>query len=168
MGKFKGYMLDEADRETHRYVAVQYDQATQKKLREWALENGFDLTVDFDGTEQSFNQFDFHTTIFFTTTKHTSPRFGLYDVVVPNTARVTGYEILGKERQIPTLRVESDGILKLRKYFEKEGYNDEWPEYKPHITVSYAQTFPDMSKIKLPDFELTFDKYKIQEAKQIV
>jgi 3-methyladenine DNA glycosylase AlkC len=40
MKTFMEYITEEA---TTKYVAVQYDEATQRKLRTWAKENNFDL-----------------------------------------------------------------------------------------------------------------------------
>lgn len=61
MIRFKDFM---EENKTTKYVAVQYDKQTQRKLMAWAKDNGFDLETKYDGTKQNEDDFDFHTTIF--------------------------------------------------------------------------------------------------------
>lgn len=147
-----------------KYVAVQYDEATQRKLRKWAKENGFDLTTKYDGTKQNEEDFDFHTTIFFTTSKHDIPN-RKHTIAPPNSAKVVDIMMLGANNDIPVLKIESLAISRLRKYYEDTyDMKDAWPEYKPHVSVSYSKDLPDMKKVKLPTFELTFNEIKVDDA----
>jgi len=152
---------------TKKYVAVQYDEATQRKLRAWAQDNGFDLTTKYDGTKQDAKDFDFHTTIFFTTTEHQIPNH--VKVIAPSaSAKVVDIMMLGVNNDIPVLKIESPMVLRLRKHYaEVYGMEDQWPEYKPHVSVSYSKDLPDMSKVKLPTFELTFNEIKVDDAAEI-
>ena len=149
---------------TSKYVAVQYDEATQKKLRDWAKKNGFDLTVNYDGTPQQEEDFDFHTTIFFTTTKHDVEN-ETKKLVSPGQAKVVDIMMLGVNNDIPVLKIESSDILDIRKQYEEQyGMKDAWPEYKPHVSLSYSTDIPNTTGIKLPKFELRFDQVKIDDA----
>jgi tRNA A22 N-methylase len=47
-----------------KYISVIYDQSSQKKLRDWCIKNGFDLTKSYDEKDQNEKDFEFHTTIF--------------------------------------------------------------------------------------------------------
>jgi hypothetical protein len=147
-----------------KYVAVQYDAATQRKLRAWAKENGFDLTKKYDGSDQSEEDFDFHTTIFFTTSKHDIPNHK--KVIAPaGTAKVVDIIMLGANNDIPVLKIESSMVTRLRNHYaDTYDMKDAWPEYKPHVSISYSKDLPDMKKVKLPTFELTFNEIKVDDA----
>jgi 2'-5' RNA ligase len=147
-----------------KYIAVYYNEETQKNLRDWCGQNEFDLTVDHDGNPQSANQFKFHTTIFYSTNE-------LYlknveKTISPFVVKPQGFAMLGSEFDIPVLKVKYEGNLKaLRQKYEKIGLQDEWPDYKPHISLSYARNKRDMSNLKMPDFRLIIDKFRIEDLK---
>lgn len=159
---FKQFM--EERKPKRKYVAVQYDVTTQRKLREWAKENGFDLTTRYDGTSQSEEDFDFHTTIFYTTSEHDIPNHK--KVIAPSgVAKVTGITMLGHNKDIPVLEIHSPMVLRMRRHYaDVHGMKDEWPEYTPHVSVSYSKNLPDISKVKLPTFDLTFNEIKIEDG----
>ncbi len=158
MKTFREYMTEELKT---KYVAVQYDAETQKKLRDWAKANGFDLTSKYDGSPQAEEDFDFHSTIFFTTSKHDIPNH--LKSIKPATAKAVDIIMLGD--RIPVLKVESPTILAIRKHYEETyGMQDQYPDYIPHVSVSYSKNLPDMSNIKLPDFPLVFNEIKVDDA----
>jgi 2'-5' RNA ligase len=149
-----------------KYVAVQYDEATQRKLRAWAKENGFDLETKYDGTKQDEKDFDFHTTIFFTTSKHNIPNH-VKTIAPSGTAKVVDIMMLGVNNDIPVLKIDSMMVLRIRKHYQDAyGMEDQWPEYKPHVSISYSKDLPDMSKVKLPTFELTFNEIKVDDGNE--
>lgn len=147
-----------------KYVAVIYDKESQDKLREWATENGFDLTKSYSGNQQDPKDFDFHTTIFFTTNevnlrnKETKKK--------PAEVTIQGIKFLGENEDIPVLKLELSGdIKKLREEFEGLGLEDQWPSYQPHISLSYAKEKRDVSKIKMPTFSPKYDTIVIRDIK---
>ena len=152
---------------TKKYVAVQYDESTQRKLRAWAEDNGFDLMTKYDGTKQDPKDFDFHTTIFFTTTEHQIPNH--VKVIAPSgSAKVVDIMMLGVNNDIPVLKIESPMIMRIRKHYaEAYGMKDAWPNYIPHVSLSYSKDLPDMSKVKPPTFELTFNEIKVDDAAEV-
>lgn len=158
---FREYMEVPAKR---KYVAVQYDAITQRRLREWAKQNGFDLTTKYNGEKQDEKDFDFHTTVFYTTTEHSLPNH--MRVIAPGgSAKVVGFEMLGQNKNIPVLKVSSPMINRIRQHYaETYGMKDEWPNYIAHVSVSYSKDLPDISKLKLPDFELTFNQIKVEDG----
>lgn len=160
-----GFKMFISEEKSKKYVAVQYDNDTQKKLRAWAKENGFDLTAKYDGEKQREEDFDFHTTIFFSTTEHDLANG---KSKTSGSAKVVDILMLGVNNDIPVLKIESDSIWNIRKYFaDKYGMKDAWDEYKPHVSVSYSKdNLPEMSKVKLPDFDLTFNELKVDDAKE--
>jgi hypothetical protein len=153
-----------------KYVAVQYDTATQVKLRQWCIENGYDLTVDIDGSEQRMEDFDFHTTVFFTTNRFRASWRGEFKMLhAPYEAFVVGFEYLGEEENVPVLKVESPNLWAIRDYFEDYGLEDAWDEWKPHISISYAGKHGGVlppEPMTLPIFPLLFDTYHIKKAEE--
>lgn len=149
-----------------KYVAVIYDDETQENLRNYCEKNGFDITVDYDGEPQNPEDFDFHSTIFFTTSKH-DIKNGETTFDFPKSVNAIKFEFLGHNGDIPVIKVMSDDLQELLTYYETEyGMEDEWPEWKPHISLSYAGTnLPDIDNIELPDFPLTFQKLVIEDGK---
>jgi hypothetical protein len=150
-----------------KYVAVQYDVLTQNRLQKWSEDNGFDLSIDYEGNRQNPKDFDFHTTIFYTTSMHHIPNY-MKNIAPSGSAKVVDIMMLGVNNDIPVLKIESPMILQLRKHYaEVYDMRDEWPEYKPHVSVSYSKILPNMSKVRLPDFELTFNRVKVADGSKI-
>lgn len=142
-----------------KYIAIQYNKETQNNLRNWAKENGYDLTKKYGGEIQKETDFDFHTTIF-----HSINPIMLFNQEMktePSEVFIKGFEFLGEEKNIPVLLLEFAGQLKnIRKHYEKMGLLDKWESYKPHISVSYSSTFEPKT---LPTFKLIFDKLIIED-----
>lgn len=146
-----------------KYVAVIYDDATQQKLRDWATNNQFDLGYGYNGEPKDPNDFEFHTTVFYTSNDvdHYEPPYRLIEnhQVVP-----VGFALLGVDKDIPVMKVEASGALAiLRKRYEELGYQDQWDNYVPHISLSYARKPVDMSNLTVPPFPLTFNKVKVED-----
>lgn len=155
MKTFKEFMA------ARKYVSIVYDEESQRRLRKWCQDNGFDLSVKYNGEEQSPEDFDFHTTIFYTTNevilRNESSRLD------PTEVTITGIKFLGENEDIPVLTISSSGgILNLRRYYEGLGLEDQWPSYQPHISLSYAKKQVDVSGMKLPDFKPKFDRIVIK------
>jgi 2'-5' RNA ligase len=148
-----------------KYVSVQYDKESQAKLRDWALKNGFNLSVKYNGEEQDPKEFDFHTTVFYSTNE-----INLRNKTVkipPTEVTITKIKFLGDNQDIPVLAIEpTDGIKDLREHFESLGLEDKWPSYQPHISLSYAKEQKDTSEIKLPDFKPKYDKLIIEDIEE--
>lgn len=149
-----------------KYVAIIYDADTQEKLRNYCDKNGFDLSKDYDGNEQNPEDWEFHTTIFYTTSKHDLENREI-PVEGSKSVEPISFEMLGHNNDIPVIKVMSDDIKELRNFYENEyGMEDEWPDWKPHISLTYNYSGTDISDtIELPDFSLMFDKIVIKDGK---
>lgn len=160
----KDYLTEEENKPKRKYISIVYDEETQENLRNYCENNGFDLTVDHDGDEQSPEDFEFHTTVFCSTTEHVIENTEKY-FQEEKSVNPEKFEMLGKENDIPVIKVSGDDLKSLREYYEKEyGMDDEWDEWKPHISLSYSKkNLPDIENINLPDFSLTFKKLKIDD-----
>ncbi len=149
-----------------KYVAVNYDSDTQEKLRNWCKEHGFDLTVSYGGEEKKPEDFTFHTTIFYT-----SNDLGDLDASYPEEmkrkTKAVGFELLGENKNVPVLLVEKTaGLNLLRTWYDFLGFEDKWPDWKPHISVSYAPTLPNLEHLRLPDFDLVYDVIHWEDIKE--
>jgi hypothetical protein len=143
-----------------KYVSIEYDDETQSNLRQRCNENGFDLTWKFNGERQAVEDYNFHTIIFYTKSLHAPG--SIYEPVYGEN-RATMWELLGKDKEIPTVRVFGPELMKLRRKFYDKGYRDEWPKYRPHISISYSPIVPVVNTIPLPAFPLRFDRLKIKD-----
>jgi len=146
---------------TRKYISITYDGATQTKLRAWCMENGFNLGVKWDGTLQNIGEFQFHTTIFHSI----NPVFLKNgDKEIFGKAFGKGFKLLGENHDIPVLMLESHDIQQVRWHFEQLGFEDEWPTYVPHVSLSYDRSVSyDLHDLEVPDFELKFNRVSIQD-----
>jgi len=148
-----------------KYVSVQYDNESQKKLREWATKNGFDLSVNYSGEKQNPENFDFHTTIIYSSNEVNMRNQEIKQS--PTEVIITGIKFLGEDEDIPVLTISvSGGIKDIRQRYEDLGLEDQWPSYLPHISLSYSKKKVDTKGMKLPDFRPKYDKIMIEDIKE--
>jgi hypothetical protein len=76
-------------------------------------------------------------------------------------------ELLGPEKNVPTILIDkSNELVNIRKLYETTGLKDSWPEWKPHLSVSYSYSgTPVISDVKLPDFEVRVDTIVVKNQK---
>lgn len=158
MISFKDFLADFSKK----YVALQISDKSQARLREWCLANSFDISKSFSGKDIDPESFDFHITIFFSDNKAYVPS-GTFKID-PIKVNFKKMEIFGLDKNIPVILVDkSKDIANIRRIYEATGLTDKWPEYKPHMTVSYCYNGkPNIVSVKLPDFEVTVDKIKVE------
>lgn len=151
-----------------KYVAVNYDSDTQKNLRDWCGQHGFDLTVSYSGEVKKSEDFVFHTTIFYT-----SNDLGDMDAEYPEEmkrkTKAVGFELFGEDKNVPVLIVEKTaGLNLLRTWYEFLGFEDKWPDWKPHISISYSKDLPNIEHLTLPAFDLVYDVVHVEDIKDEV
>lgn len=131
--------------EEKKYICANYDPVTQGYLRKFCEQQGFDLSYKWDGSRQDPEDFDFHTTIWFTTTEHRIKN----DTYKCNfEVRPVNFELFGENENILVMEVQGDGLQEIRdSYGRAYDMQDMYPTYRPHITVCYNWTDG------LPDFE---------------
>jgi 2'-5' RNA ligase len=152
MKSFLGFLAEQAE---SKYVAVVYDDASQKRLRDWATKSGFNLGLDFNQEKQDPKDFDFHTTVFYTTSLHDTPN-QTFNAAIDDVEFV-GFELLGPDKNIPVILIQSPSISKLRAKFEAMGFKDQWDSYKPHISLSYDRgaDYSFVQNLELPKFKIS-------------
>lgn len=143
-----------------RIVMLRASWETQEKLREWAKAQGFDLAWSYSGWPQTSWSFDFHVTVV-ASENEVKLADGFYPID-PLTLTASGYEVLGVDREIPTLAIEANATLSaIRSFFvATHGMKPTFPDFKPHVSLSYKWNGePPIVEMApaLPDFPLVFD-----------
>jgi hypothetical protein len=149
-----------------KYVAVVYDEETQAKLRDWCMENGFDLSKSYGGMDQNPDEFEFHTTVFYSENE-----VAMKNEILPLTrgeAFPSKFKLLGENNDIPVLLISSADLNDIRDEYERKGLKDKWPDYLPHISLSYVRKDYDLSGLKLPEFRMKFGELKIADIDENV
>lgn len=91
---------------------------------------------------------------------------GSFDIE-PVELKFKGMELLGQEKNIPTILIDKTTELSnIRKLYETNGLKDSWPEWKPHLSVSYNYNGkPVIGNVKLPDFKVMADTVVVKNRK---
>ena len=145
-----------------KYICAVYDKMTQAKLAAWCIENGFDITVGYGGVKQKASDFEFHSTIVYSQSYHAIPN----DMIKVKKTLVKPIEMvyLGEKGDIPVIKISDTALAAHHDLLVKEfDVKEKWPDFKPHISVSYVPTDRDLKAIALPRFPIYFDKIKIED-----
>jgi 2'-5' RNA ligase len=164
MKSFKTFIEESAS--GRKYVSVIYDDETQIKLRNWCKENGFDLSKTYNAENQDPSDFKFHTTIFYSENESIMKNEIL--PLVHGEAFPLKFKLLGDNQDIPVLLVSSGDLNDLRDEYERKGLKDKWPDFLPHISLSYVRKDYDLSGLKLPEFRMKFGELKIEDIDEDV
>lgn len=157
MISFKNYI----SQDTKKFVCLKFSSETNESLRQYAKSNGFNLSVNYNGKKQDEEDFDFHITVYYTWNRVKTPIFS--ERIEPFTVSATKLDLLGKNKDIPVLKLKAEGDLKsIRDWFTNMGFKDSWPSWKPHVSLSYEKKKYDLSNIKLPDFPLTVTNLTVE------
>jgi len=148
-----------------KYVCLQFNEATQNNFREFCHENNLDLTTSFSGAKQTETEFDFHITVWFSTNEPTRPLYN-GDIIIPpikTFIKPIGYDVFGENKNCLVLKLyKSKSLLEIRDYyFRNYGLVDKFPEYAPHVTLTYA--YNGNIPTSLPDFPLLVDRIQIKD-----
>ena len=150
---------------TRKYVSVIYDDSTQKDLRKWAISNNIDLTTKYSGVSQDVEDFEFHTTIYYSL----NPIYMTNRVskLLSSKAFFEGFDFLGYENDIPVMKIENIGVIsQIREFFSGYGIVEEWPSFNPHISLSYARQNINLDALTEPKFDLIFDRVVVEDIEE--
>ena len=149
-----------------KYIEIQYDAVTQGYLRQYCIDNDFDLTSRYDGSKQPTLAFDFHSTVWYTTNSvlmnNSTQTININDIVPK------GFSLFGPQENNLVMDIESEQLNSIRDTLGAQyALEDEWPTYRPHITLSYRYTGSNLPQIDLPDSEfIVADKLNIKNQKK--
>jgi hypothetical protein len=156
---------DKTDKAVKKYIEIQYSPTAQGYLREYCIDNDFNLSTRFNGDDQPVQAFDFHSTVWFTTNSVVMSNYS-QDVEI-NDIEPKGFALFGPDENILVLEIDSAEIRSIRDTLgEQYGLEDEWPEYRPHITLSYAFAGDAIPTVSMPDGEMiTGDELHVKDQK---
>jgi hypothetical protein len=144
------HQLHEATAPVKKYIEIQYGDVAQGYLREYCIDNDFDLSTRFSGEDQPVQAFDFHTTVWDTSNSVTMPNYS--ESVKISDIDPKGFALFGPNENILVLEIDSAEIRAIRESLgEQYGLEDEWPNYRPHITLSYAFAGDAVPTVNMPD-----------------
>jgi hypothetical protein len=126
-------MLMSAER---KYLELEYSERSSLRLREFCQLNGFDLSVRWDGSLQDPAEFDFHTTVWYTSSEHE-----LVNRSLPCSIQVKpkNFALFGDENNVLVMEIDSPELIRLRERIgDQFDMVDSSPDYRPHITVCYS------------------------------
>jgi hypothetical protein len=149
-----------------KYIEVLYSPVTQGYLQEYCLDQGFDISQSFSGNPIAQDEFDFHTTVWYTTNEVVINN-KTYNINIDD-VKPLGFELFGDNRDILVLEIDSEQIRSIRSQLGTEySLQDQWPDYRPHITLSYKYVHDDIPQIDLPDGEqLVGTELKIKDQRK--
>lgn len=144
-----------------KFVGLFFDEKTNNDLIEFSTRLGFNLTQNHSGKSIDSKDFNFHLTLFYTSSEHNSQE-GEY-LIKPIELIPVSFGLLGSENSVPVLNIDfSTRLNSIRNFYSNIGYKDVWPDYKPHVSLSYNYlNYPDMTKMRLPSFPLIANLIKI-------
>lgn len=151
--------------ESRKYIEIEYSPVTQGYLRQYCLDNGFDITYKHSGRRCEPEDFTFHSTIWFTTNTATIPN-GERPVEIDDIMPM-GFALFGEEENILVLEIQSERLQSLRDMFgENYDLEDEWPDYRPHISLSYRYQ-GELPDVALPDGnQIVADKLRVKDLQR--
>lgn len=149
------------ERSNKKFVGLFLCKESQRLMSEWCKLNNFDITKNYSG--EPTNNFEFHLTVFYTNNEVMAKNEIMNIKKIP--IFFDEYDMLGKEKNIPVIKIQPTNVLlKIRKLFENHGFKDEWPSWKPHISLSYNFN-GSIKGIPLPNFKIYADTIKIEDQK---
>lgn len=146
-------------------VMLYASPTTNRLMREWAINAGFDLTKSYGGRDLAPEEFDFHLTLFATEAPITLPT-GSHEIPAVTLSVPTGFAMLGKDANIPALSFGIDAALERMRghYVQTYKARPTFPDFKPHISVSYAWAgLPDLASVALPSFPIILDRIVVDD-----
>lgn len=143
-----------------RCAMVQLSTESANNMEKFLTEQGIRRTVTYSGAPL-LGDFDFHITIFYTKTNLNLPT-GLSQID-PFEVFPAEYKMLGENT--PTLLVSGEKLINIRNTFKKlYDFEEEYPDYLPHISLSYDRDPVDLESLPIPTFPIIIDKLYMDVA----
>jgi len=148
-----------------KFVCLNLDTKSSELMRYWCIIHGFNLEVNFNEEPIPPEKFLFHLTIFFTDNEVEYPDG--QELIEPIQLVPDHFELLGENKDVPVIKIKKTlDLLLIRKHFEKSGFKDIWPDWKPHISLSYERKQYDLSGVPLPKFPIWADILSVEKQKE--
>ena len=146
---------------SRKFACVYFDDLTNQRLLKYCHENGIDMSKN-----DKHGKFFFHVTLMYSENSIEFPEIDFK--VKPFTVHIEKFELFGEKQDCLVMKLmRTKELVELRDVIERTGLRDKWPEYKPHMTLSYACSDPKMlTKLRYPTFPLTVTGVKINAVQK--
>lgn len=148
---FKEFVVEQDEHSKGTYVNVKISDLDKNKLYDWVVGRGINEPLDKN---------EYHTTVIYSRTP--CPDAANYEYGIPITGNITGWKIFdaGIGRCLVAF-VQSEQLQKINADLQRDyGATSDFPEYLPHITVSYSYIgeIPD----DYPAMRITYDQVEVK------
>jgi len=110
------------------------------ELVKWAKQNGFKTTLEPE---------DMHVTITYSKKAVVWPeKSNAIELGISGGASERKIELFGEDKNIAVLTFRCRQLEKRWEQFKSFGCSYDFPEYRPHVTISYSGKFVDLNTIK--------------------
>ena len=105
---------------------------------------------------------EIHCTI--TYSRKPCPALADYKPQLPVSARVHGFRVfpLRSGGNCLVMELESPGITDLHEYARSLGCSHDYPEYTPHVTLTYNWPDESLPDIDISNIKLAFDRFEVK------
>jgi hypothetical protein len=144
MMSFQDYLLSEAEKERGTYVGVKYSAQTKAWIMEYMKTNKIPNPLISD---------DLHSTVLYSTTQVDFPALGVLSEPMSIDASNIHLELFGEEdadKRALVMTFESEWLTERHELAMSLGGTHGFPDYLPHITLSYDAKFFDYAKLEKP------------------
>lgn len=147
-----------------KYVSLDLSLESQSKLNLWCRMNGFDVSTNHSG--EPIDCINFHLTVMYTKNEVSFENF-IKVLKTPIDIDFERIDLFGENFDVPVLIVKKNyDLRKLWKFFEKQGFEDTWDKWAPHVTVSYNYAFHvNLNELTLPKFKVSANVLKVEDQK---
>ena len=92
------------------------------------------------------------------------PDLANYEPKMPVSARVQGFRMFPMRTGgiCLVLELDSQDIVELHKYARSLGCSHDYPEYTPHVTLTYAWPTKELPGLDVSGITLMFDQFKVK------
>lgn len=150
MKTFEGFITEIKDK-SHpdgTYISAKLSDDSSNALDKWVTNNNIQNATDPK---------EYHSTVVYS--RKGIPDAKSYDLGLPIQGKITKWELFPTQSGTKALVgiVDSPELTKHHVTLKKDfGATHDYPEYHPHVTISYDHAGPKPSEV--PDFNITFDK----------
>lgn len=82
--------------------------------------------------------------------------FDIKEDVGSQTAKFAAYDLFGEDKDCLVMKLDSKGLHEIHDTLAAMGMKYTYPEYSPHLTLSYKAGDVDISTLPEPEFEFHF------------
>ena len=149
MKRFKDFINENFENGV--YIEVEVDKKSKELIKEYCKENNIPTNDDY------------HCTIIYSKKKFVG-KIEKKDINIKTKAEeIVRFDNPDEEIYALALKLKSKDLEDLHKfYMEKYNFIFDYDKYIPHLTLSYKAKNISPKELKVPDFEITFNKMNIE------